>query len=304
MKKTLPFLSFLGVTLLSFGLFADYPRPWEMTFQEPATPVMEKIHSFHNLLIWIEGGIAIFVISLLLYVIFKFRASKNPVPAKFSHNTLIEIIWTTVPVIILIVIAIPSFKLLYFMDVVPKSELTIKATGHQWYWSYEYPDQKVSFDSFLIEDDKLKPGQMRLLETDNHVVVPVNTNVRVITTSADVIHSWAIPSFGVKRDSVPGRLNETWFNVKKEGLYYGQCSELCGTKHGFMPIVVEAVSPAKFQQWIAMKAPPPPPAPVATPAAVTPSVPTSPVEAKPAAATAPQTTVPTPAPSSPQEPKK
>lgn len=218
---------------------------------------MEHIYNLHTLLLVTESAIAVFVIGLLLYVIFRFRASRNPNPSRVSHHTILEVVWTTIPVVILIIIGIPSFKLLYFMDVVPKSDLTIKAVGHQWYWSYEYPDHNISFDSFMIEDKDLKPGQLRLLETDTHVIVPTNTNIRVITTSADVIHSWAIPSFGVKRDSVPGRLNETWFNVQKEGLYYGQCSELCGTKHGFMPIVIEAVSPEKFKQWIAQNAPAP-----------------------------------------------
>ena len=269
--KKLSFLAFLTVILGVSTLWADYPRPWEMNFQDPATPVMEKIKHLHNMLLWIEAGIAVFVIGLLLFVIMRFRASQNPNPSKVSHNTLLEIVWTTVPVLILIVIAIPSFKLLYFMDVVPKSDLTIKATGHQWYWSYEYPDHNISFDSFMVEDKDLKPDQIRLLSTDTHVVVPTNTNIRVITTSADVIHSWAVPSFGVKRDSVPGRLNETWFNVQKEGLYYGQCSELCGTKHGFMPIVIEAVSPEKFQVWLAKNSPAPVLAePAATPAAPAP----------------------------------
>jgi len=243
---------------ISFFLFpspgqADKPEPWQMYYQTPATPVMDILYDFHALLLVIEGLIVFLVAILLVYVIIRFRASRNPIPAKTAHNTLLEIIWTTLPVLVLVVIAFPSFKLLYMMDVVPKADLTIKAIGNQWYWTYEYPDYSIHFDSNIVPEDQLKPGQLRLFEVDNRVMVPINTNVRLITTSSDVLHSWAVPAFGVKRDSVPGRLNETWFHVKKEGVYYGQCSELCGVKHGFMPIVVEAVSKAKFDQWLASK---------------------------------------------------
>lgn len=232
---------------------ANYPRPWQMFYQEPATPVMDDLYDFHVLLLCIEGGIVVLVACLLLYVVFRFRASRNPEPSQTAHNTPLEMIWTAIPFAILIVIAFPSFKLLYMMDVTPKADLTIKAVGNQWYWTYEYPDHNIHFDSNIIPDAQIKKNQIRLLEVDNRVIVPVNTNIRVITTSNDVVHSWAVPAFGVKRDSVPGRLNETWFNVRKEGVYYGQCSELCGVKHGFMPIVVEAVSKAKFAEWLASK---------------------------------------------------
>lgn len=238
---------------LSSSVYAAFPKPWQIYYQEPATPVMEYLYDFHTTLLWIEGGIVLLVATLLIVVIARFRASRNKTPSKTSHNTLLEIIWTAIPVLVLVFIAFPSFKLLYMMDVTPKSDLTIKAIGNQWYWTYEYPDQDIRFDSNMLAENQLKPGQFRLLEVDNRVMVPINTNVRVITTSTDVLHSWAVPAFGVKRDSVPGRLNETWFNVKKEGVYYGQCSELCGVKHGFMPIVVEAVSPEKFKQWVASK---------------------------------------------------
>ena len=242
-------LSFLLPTML----WADYPRPWQMYYQEPATPVMEHLYDFHKTLLIIEGAIVLLVAALLIFVIIRFRASKTSTPSKMAHNTLLEMIWTAIPVLILVYIAFPSFKILYMMDVTPKAQLTIKAIGNQWYWTYEYPDHNIRFDSNIVPDNQLKPGQLRLFEVDNRVIVPIHTNVRVITTSSDILHSWAVPAFGVKRDSIPGRLNETWFNVKKEGVYYGQCSELCGVKHGFMPIVVEAVSPAQFEQWVISK---------------------------------------------------
>jgi cytochrome c oxidase subunit 2 len=243
------FLFFI-LCLLSQGVHADYPKPWQMYFQSPATPVMERLVDFHTLLLYVEGGIVLVVAALLIFVIVRFRASKNKVPSKTAHNTLIEVVWTIIPVLILAVIAFPSFKLLYMMDVTPKAALTIKAIGNQWYWTYEYPDQGIRFDSNLTAEGSLKPGHLRLFEVDHRVVVPTHTTIRLITTSTDVVHSWAVPAFGVKKDSVPGRLNETWFHVKKEGVYYGQCSELCGVKHGFMPIVVEAIPKAQFDQWV------------------------------------------------------
>lgn len=245
------FLLGLILLLIPCAGKADYPRPWQMYYQEPVTPVMDHLYDFHRTLLIIEGLIVLLVAGLLMFVIFRFRASKNPDPSHTAHNTLLEMIWTAVPVLVLVFIAFPSFKLLYMMDVTPKADLTIKATGNQWYWTYDYPDHNIHFDSNMVTDSHLKLGQFRLFEVDNRVFVPVNTNIRIITTSSDVIHSWAIPAFGVKRDSVPGRLNETWFNVRKEGVYYGQCSELCGVRHGFMPIVVEVVSKVKFDQWVA-----------------------------------------------------
>ena len=244
---------FLFVCLLPQSVWANLPQPWQMYFQNPVTPVMEHLYDFHTLLLYIEGGIVFVVAALLIFVIIRFRASRNKVPSKTAHNTMIEVVWTLIPVLILIVIAFPSFKLLYMMDVTPKADLTIKAVGNQWYWTYEYPDQDIRFDSNMVPEDKLKPGQLRLFEVDNRVVVPAHTNIRLITTSTDVVHSWAVPAFGVKKDSVPGRLNETWFHVKQPGIYYGQCSELCGVKHGFMPIVVEVVSKADFDKWVASK---------------------------------------------------
>lgn len=249
--RAISFFFFIFFYLFPRSGKADYPRPWQLYFQESATPVMEDLTIFHNLLLIVEGGIVLVVSALLIYVIIRFRASKNPIPSKTAHNTLIEVVWTAIPVLILAVIAFPSFKLLYKMDVTPKADLTIKAIGSQWYWTYEYPDHDIRFDSNMLNEDQLKPGQFRLYEVDHRLVVPTHTNIRLITTAIDVLHSWAVPAFGVKKDSIPGRLNETWFHVNKEGVYYGQCSELCGVKHGFMPIVVEAVSKEKFEAWVA-----------------------------------------------------
>lgn len=231
--------------------FADQPRPWEMFFQDPATPVMDRVESFHHLLLWVIAIIVVFVAVLLVLVMIRFRESVNPTPSRRSHHTMLEVVWTAVPVLILVVVAVPSFKLLYYSDVVPAPDLTIKATGHQWYWEYEYPDNgDFSFVSNIVDDADLQPGQLRLLTTDNVVVVPVGKNVRLQVTAGDVIHSWAVPSFGVKIDAVPGRLNEAWFNVKEPGTYYGQCSELCGTMHGFMPIMVKAVPQDEYDAWV------------------------------------------------------
>ena len=226
------------------------PAPWKLGMQEGVTPVMADMANFHDLLMWIITLISVFVLVLLVYVMVRFRASANPAPSKTSHNTLIEVLWTVVPILILIVIAVPSFKLLYFGDKTKDAELTIKAIGKQWYWSYEYPDNgNFTFDATMTAEADLKPGQLRLLETDNPVVVPVNTNVRLLVTAADVIHAWAMPAFGVKKDAVPGRLNETWFRAEREGTYYGQCSEICGANHAFMPIKVQVVSKEAYAKW-------------------------------------------------------
>ena len=224
---------------------------WQMGFNESVTTVMSDIVHLHDrILLPIIVAISVFVLFLLLYSIFKFRASKNPIPSKTSHNTFIEIMWTVIPCLILIVIAVPSFRLLYKQDIVPKADVTIKATGYQWYWGYEYPDQNIAFDANMIDTKNLKSNQPRLLETDNHVVVPVNKVVKVLITANDVLHAWAVPSFGVKRDAVPGRINETWFKAEKEGVYYGQCSELCGSRHAFMPITVRVVSDKQYNEWL------------------------------------------------------
>ena len=252
-----PKTSTAGLTaLLAFGAgapgWAAQPMPWQLGLQASATTGMDRIDDFHNLLLVVTTGISVFVLALLLYVMVRYRVGNNPVPARTSHHTVVEVLWTVVPVLILMLIAIPSFRLLYFTDVTPQVEVTIKAIGRQWYWSYEYPDHgNFTFDALITDAKDLKAGQPRLLETDNRVVVPVNTNVRVLVTAADVVHAWAVPAFGVKKDGVPGRLNETWFRAKREGVYYGQCSELCGTNHGFMPITVEVVSREAFARWAA-----------------------------------------------------
>jgi cytochrome c oxidase subunit 2 len=227
------------------------PEPWQLGFQQAATPVMENITTFHNFLLILITLIAGFVLALLIYVMVRFNAKANPTPSKTTHNTLVEVVWTVVPIVILIIIAIPSFRLLYFQRVIPPADFTLKATGNQWYWSYEYPDLgNVSFSSVLKEQKDLKPGEPWLLAVDKPVVVPVGKTVRLITTAADVIHAWTIPSFGLKIDSIPGRLNEDWFKPTKEGVYYGQCSELCGKDHAYMPIEVRVVPQADFDAWV------------------------------------------------------
>lgn len=227
------------------------PQPKQLGLQEAASPVMERLHDFHNILLWTIIAIAVFVTLLLLYVMIRFNKRANPVPSTTTHHTWLEVAWTGIPVLILLLIAIPSFRVLYYMDKAPNPELTVKITGHQWYWSFEYPDHEgLSFESRMIPDNEIQPGQLRLLEVDNRIIVPVGVDVRVLVTGADVIHSFAIPALGVKKDAMPGRLNETWFNVTREGVYYGQCSEICGTGHGYMPIAVEAVSKERFQEWL------------------------------------------------------
>src|SRR5690349_17432487 len=242
----------LGLTVAGMALAAGgaalgaQPKPWEITLQQAATPVMENIISFHNLLLVIITLITLFVLALLIAVVVKFNARANPVPSRTTHNTLLEVAWTLIPVLILVTIAVPSFRLLFLELDVPKADLTVKATGKQWYWSYAYPDNgKFEFDSLLAQDK-----QPRLLGVDNEMVVPVNKVIRVQTTGADVIHSWAVPSFGVKIDAVPGRLNETWFKATRVGVFYGQCSELCGKDHAYMPIAVRVVSDQDFAAWV------------------------------------------------------
>ena len=227
------------------------PHPWQLGLQQAATPVMDNIVWFHNFLLWLIVAITLFVLVLLMVVVVRFNARSNPVPSRTTHNTLIEVVWTVVPVLILVSIAVPSFRLLFLQLNLPKADLTIKATGKQWFWSYSYPDEKFEFDSLLVQDKDLKQGQPRLLTADNAMVVPVNKVVRVQTTGADVIHSWAVPSFGVKIDAIPGRLNETWFKAERTGTYYGQCSQLCGRDHAFMPIEVRVVSDQEYAAWLA-----------------------------------------------------
>ncbi len=237
--------------MLPSSLIANEPVDWQLGFQKSASKSMSDIVWFHDyMLLPIITAITVFVLFLLAYACIRFRASKNPVASTTSHNTTIEVIWTLVPCLILIVMAVPSFKVLYSQDEIPKADVTIKAIGYQWYWGYEYPDENIVFDSYMIEDKDLKEGQPRLLAVDNEVVVPVNKVVKVMITANDVLHAWALPSFGVKRDAVPGRINETWFKADRTGTFYGQCSELCGIKHAFMPITVNVVSEEDYNNWL------------------------------------------------------
>jgi len=246
---------------LFFNIFADAAGSWQFGFQDPATPVMEGIFNFHNDLMFFIVMIAIFVTFLLGRCVYLFNENTNKVASKFVHGTTLEIVWTITPALILVIIAIPSFSLLYSVEEIIDPALTLKVIGHQWYWSYEYSDfdnslnttgnkiKNINFDSYMIPESDLKLGYLRLLEVDNRVVLPVETHVRVIITSTDVLHSWAIPSFGVKLDACPGRLNQTSLYIKRPGVFYGQCSEICGINHGFMPIVVEAHNISNFLKW-------------------------------------------------------
>jgi cytochrome c oxidase subunit 2 len=244
-----------GVALVtSTAAFAELGQPaeWEWKLQQAGSPIMEHIEWFHNWLMVIITAITLFVLALLVTVIVKFNARANPTPSRTTHNTLIELAWTLIPVLILVGIAVPSFRLLFQQLDIPKADLTIKATGKQWYWTYSYPDNgKFEFDSLLACDEaRTKCNPPRLLSVDNEVVVPVNKIIRVQTTGADVIHSFAVPAFGIKIDAIPGRLNETWFKATKTGMYYGQCSELCGKDHAYMPIAVRVVEDKDFTAWV------------------------------------------------------
>lgn len=258
--KVLGFFSLVLTAFLSMAAAAQqdmptpsFPKEWQLNLQTPASPVAEMIYAFHTELLWMCILISVFVLILLLICIFRFNEKANPVPSKTSHNTMIEIVWTVVPIIILVVLAIPSYRLLFYMDRTTEAEMTIKVIGNQWFWSYEYIDEEISFDSLPLPEDQIdvSKGQHRLLEVDKHVVLPVDTNIRILFTANDVIHAWTIPAFGVKLDNIPGRTNETWTRVTKEGRYYGQCSELCGIDHSFMPIVVDVVSKEKYAEWVA-----------------------------------------------------
>jgi cytochrome c oxidase subunit 2 len=249
MKKIL----FILLTIVcATSSLADQPKQWQLGFQDAASQSMSEIVSFHNnILLPIIIAISVFVLFLMIYTCIRFRASKNPNPSKTTHNVAVEVLWTLIPCLILIVMAVPSFKILYKQDTIPKVDLTIKAVGYQWYWGYEYPDENIIFESYMIKEEELKENQPRLLTVDNEVVVPVNKVVKVLITANDVLHAWALPSFGVKRDAIPGRINETWFKAEKVGTYYGQCSELCGIQHAFMPITVRVVTDEEYAQWLA-----------------------------------------------------
>ncbi|HEY9538102.1 MAG TPA: cytochrome c oxidase subunit II [Kiloniellaceae bacterium] len=252
------FLSRLGALAAAFffgtlGPVLAAPQDYLVDFQDPVTPVMERIKSFHDVLLWICVAITLLVLVLLLWVMFRYSEKRNPNPSKTTHNVVLELAWTVVPVLILIAIAFPSFRLLYFADRTADADMTIKAIGRQWYWSFEYPDHgNFTFDAFIVPDADLQPGQPRLLTTDNALVLPVDTNIRILVTASDVIHNFAMPPFGLKTDAVPGRINETWTYVPAEfagQTFYGQCSELCGTGHAFMPIMIKMVSKEEFQTW-------------------------------------------------------
>jgi cytochrome c oxidase subunit 2 len=252
------FLALVVIALGSIALlgtaaaagFTIAPRPWELGMQPAATPVKARLIEFHDELLVIISLITVFVMALLLYVIVRFDSRRHPQPTHTTHYTPIEVMWTVIPVLILVIIAVPSFKLMYYMDRAPKDSMTINVTGHQWYWSYAYPAQKIAFDSDIVQGAARKPGQPRLLTVNNPLVVPVGTDVRVLVASTDVIHSWFVPSFGVQEYAMPGRVNEAWFNVGRVGTYYGQCNQLCGLNHAFMPIEIKVVSKADFQRWL------------------------------------------------------
>lgn len=254
MVRFLSALMFSGFLVWSMPALADgFPVDWQLGFQSPASPSAERLTEFHDFLLYIIIAIAVFVLLLLVYVVLRFNKKANPEPKQFSHNVLIEVIWTVIPVLILIVIIVPSFKLLYFLDRTDQPEMTLKVTGYQWYWGYEYPDHDgINFLSYMIPDDEIDAsnGQKRLLSTDNVVVLPVDTNIQILVTAADVLHAFAVPALGIKTDAIPGRLNETWVRITKPGIYYGQCSEICGKNHAYMPVEIHAVSKQEFEKWL------------------------------------------------------
>ena len=251
-KNLMRLIAYTLLSILAYGqLVAEQPKDWQLGFQKSASKSMSDIVLFHDyMLLPIITAITVFVLFLVIYACIRFRATKNKIASQTSHNTTIEIVWTLVPCLILIIMAVPSFKVLYSQDKVPPADVTVKAIGYQWYWGYEYPDENIIFDSYMIEDKDLKANQPRLLSVDNEVVVPVNKNIKVLITANDVLHAWALPSFGVKRDAVPGRINETWFKADRTGTFYGQCSELCGIKHAFMPITVRVVTDEEYKKWL------------------------------------------------------
>jgi cytochrome c oxidase subunit 2 len=241
----------LAVSAGSSRVMAQSPHPWQLGLQASHSPVEANIHSLHALVTWLMFAVVVFVAGLLCYVIYKFSAKRHPVPSRTSHNTLLEVAWTVLPVLILVVIAIPSFRLVYFEDRTRDADLTIKVTGHQWYWEYAYPDSNnIHFESYMLQPENLQPGQLRNLSVDNPLVVPAGKNIRILTTGADVIHSFFIPSLGVQRYAIPGRTIETWMKIDQPGDYYGECNQICGTNHSVMPISVHAVTDAEYKAWL------------------------------------------------------
>jgi len=244
--------AFLATFLLTLptAVLAAQPEPWGLNFQEAASPLAERIHDFHDMLLWIIIAIALFVLVLLVWVIIRYNSKANPEPAQFTHHVGLEVLWTLIPIVILVIIAVPSFRVLYYNDRTENPEMTLKIVGYQWYWNYEYPDHgNISFDSYMVADEDISEGQVRLLSTDTQVVLPVDTDIQLLISAGDVLHSWTIPAFGVKMDAIPGRWNEAWVNISKPGVYYGQCSELCGKDHAYMPIEIKAVSKEDYKAW-------------------------------------------------------
>ena len=236
--------------LISFELYGKQATDWQLSFQNPATDLMGSVVGLHNVILIVMSLITVFVLFLLFYVSFRFSAKRNPIPSTTTHNTVVEVLWTAIPIVILVVLAIPSFKLLYQQEKSENYDMTVKVIGHQWYWEYEYPDHgDFYFESYMVQEQDLEEGDLRLLTVDNPLVIPANKNIQILITAGDVLHSWAVPSMGLKTDAVPGRLNETWVNVKEPGIYRGQCSEICGSGHGFMPVVVKVLPEREFMAW-------------------------------------------------------
>lgn len=255
--RTISALVLFCVLTVGVGLsaaYADQPKAWGLWTQDPATPIMRQIVDLNGTITGIMIAITLLVFAIIGIILVRFGHKRNPEAKQWAHNTLLEVAWTLIPVLILVGIAFPSFKLLFAMDRTEAADYTLKVTGHQWYWSYAYPDLNVAFDANIAPDETLQPGQPRLLATDNAVYVPVGAVVRVQTTADDVIHDWSVPAFGIKLDAIPGRLNESWFKVEKPGIYYGNCAQLCGVNHGFMPIEVHAVAKEEFDAWVAQTA--------------------------------------------------
>ena len=235
---------------ISFELFGKQATDWQLSFQNPATDLMGSVVGLHNIILIVMTLVTLFVLFLLFYVSFRFSAKRNPIPSTTTHNTVVEVLWTAIPIVILVVLAIPSFKLLYQQEKSENYDMTVKVIGHQWYWEYEYPDHgDFYFESYMVQEQDLEEGDLRLLTVDNPLVIPANKNIQILITACDVLHSWAVPSMGLKTDAVPGRLNETWVNVKEPGIYRGQCSEICGSGHGFMPVVVKVLPEREFMAW-------------------------------------------------------
>jgi len=262
-KRVLGILGVLAITVLGIAgsvqaqPIVGVPHDWQMNFPPAYTPVMEKVAALNDLLLVIISLISLFVLALLLYVVWRFHASRSPAATTTTHNTVLEIAWTVIPILILVIIAIPSFRLLYYGDKFANADFTVKVVGHQWYWSYEYPDQgNFSVDSrILAEADRIKqkPNVPRMMAVDEEMVIPKGANIRIIGTAADSMHGWTVPGFGIKKTVIPGRLNEGWINVREEGYYFGQCSQICGNSHSFMPIAVRVVSKPEFDKWVEQK---------------------------------------------------